>query len=103
LLVNPTAHSGSAGPAFLTWGAIYFFLAQIFGFALGGHITGRLFFRHGGRIDRPSGECRVNPFLGWGHGGTGKMTRSTPIFRNEINALGDFRGRVKVARDFALS
>ena len=24
-----------------------------------------------------------------------------PIFRNEINALGDFRGGVKVARDFA--
>jgi hypothetical protein len=26
-----------------------------------------------------------------------------PIFRNEINALGDFRGGVKVARDFAHS
>jgi len=26
-----------------------------------------------------------------------------PIFRNEINALGDFRGGVTVARDFALS
>ena len=25
-----------------------------------------------------------------------------PIFRNEINALGDFRGGVKVARAFAL-
>jgi hypothetical protein len=24
------------------------------------------------------------------------------IFRNEINALGDFRGGVKVARDFAI-
>ena len=26
-----------------------------------------------------------------------------PIFRNEINALVDFRGGVKVARDFAIS
>ena len=25
-----------------------------------------------------------------------------PIFRNEINALGDFKGGVKVARDFAM-
>ena len=29
------------------------------------------------------------------------MTPSIPIFRNEINALEDFRGGVKVARDFA--
>ena len=29
------------------------------------------------------------------------MTPLIPIFRNEINALGDFRGGVKVARDFA--
>jgi hypothetical protein len=29
------------------------------------------------------------------------MTPSSSIFRNEINTLGDFRGRVKVARDFA--
>ena len=42
LLVNPTANSGPSAPAFLTWGAIYFFAAQVFGFALGGHITGRL-------------------------------------------------------------
>ena len=30
-----------------------------------------------------------------------KMTPSIPIFRNEINALGDFTGGVKVARVFA--
>ena len=29
------------------------------------------------------------------------MTPSIPIFRNEINALEDFRGGLKVARDFA--
>lgn len=31
-----------ATPTFLTLGAIYFFVAQAFGFAAGGHITGRL-------------------------------------------------------------
>ena len=30
------------------------------------------------------------------------MTTSIPIFRNEINVLEDFRGGVKVARDFAV-
>ena len=44
----------------------------------------------------------VNPLPGWGHGWTRKMTPSIPIFRNEINALEDFRGGVKVARDFAV-
>jgi hypothetical protein len=29
------------------------------------------------------------------------MTPSIPVFPNKINALGDFRGGVKVARDFA--
>ena len=29
------------------------------------------------------------------------MNLPIPIFRNEINALGDFKGGVKVARDFA--
>jgi hypothetical protein len=29
------------------------------------------------------------------------MTLPIPIFHNDINALGDFRGVVKVARDFA--
>ena len=43
----------------------------------------------------------VNPLPEWGHGWTRKMTPSIPIFRNEINALEDFRGGVKVARDFA--
>lgn len=36
---NPTLH---AVPAFLTGGAIYFFVAQAFGFAVGGHFAGRL-------------------------------------------------------------
>jgi hypothetical protein len=39
LLVSPTK---DAIPAFLTGGAIYFFVAQTFGFAVGGHIAGRL-------------------------------------------------------------
>jgi hypothetical protein len=39
LLVNPAAHP-LAG--FFTGGAIYFFVAQAFGFAAGGHLVGRL-------------------------------------------------------------
>ncbi|HWA30892.1 MAG TPA: hypothetical protein VG867_07330 [Rhizomicrobium sp.] len=39
VLVSPDRTSV---PAFLTLGAIYFFAAQAFGFAVGGHITGRL-------------------------------------------------------------
>jgi len=42
LLVNPATHSGPSLPAFLTGGAIYFFAAQAFGFAVGGHLVGRL-------------------------------------------------------------
>ncbi len=42
LLVNPVTHSGPSTPVFLTGGAIYFFVAQAFGFAVGGHLVGRL-------------------------------------------------------------
>jgi hypothetical protein len=42
LLVNPVTRSGPSLPAFLTGGAIYFFAAQAFGFAVGGHLVGRL-------------------------------------------------------------
>ena len=42
LLVSPLGHTGSSLPAFLTGGAIYFFVAQAFGFAVGGHLAGRL-------------------------------------------------------------
>lgn len=42
LLVNPVTHSGPSAPVFLTGGAIYFFVAQAFGFAVGGHLAGRL-------------------------------------------------------------
>ncbi|HWD29460.1 MAG TPA: hypothetical protein VG387_19965 [Rhizomicrobium sp.] len=42
LLVNPQTHSGPTLPAFLTGGAIYFLAAQAFGFAIGGHLAGRL-------------------------------------------------------------
>ncbi|HLY05464.1 MAG TPA: hypothetical protein VKR31_06935 [Rhizomicrobium sp.] len=42
LLVNPVRHTGPSLPAFLTAGAIYFFAAQAFGFAVGGHLAGRL-------------------------------------------------------------
>ena len=43
---------------------------------------------------------RVNPFPGWGHAWTRKMTPSIPIFRNEINALGNFREGVNIASEF---
>lgn len=42
LLVNPVTQSGPSAPAFFTGGAIYFFTAQAFGFAVGGHLVGRL-------------------------------------------------------------
>lgn len=42
LLVHPSSHSGLSLPVFLTGGAIYFFAAQAFGFAVGGHLAGRL-------------------------------------------------------------
>jgi len=42
LLVNPATHAGPSMPTFLTGGAIYFIVAQAFGFAVGGHIAGRL-------------------------------------------------------------
>jgi len=42
MLVHPSTHPASALPGFLTGGAIYFFIAQAFGFAVGGHLVGRL-------------------------------------------------------------
>jgi hypothetical protein len=42
LLVHPVTHAGPSLPTFLTGGAIYFFAAQAFGFAVGGHLAGRL-------------------------------------------------------------
>lgn len=42
LLVHPITRSGPSIPAFLTGGAIYFLCAQAFGFAVGGHLAGRL-------------------------------------------------------------
>lgn len=42
LLVNPLRHTGPSLPTFLTAGAIYFFAAQAFGFAVGGYLAGRL-------------------------------------------------------------
>src|ERR1700682_6297623 len=42
LLVHPITHAGPSMPAFLTGGAIYFLCAQAFGFAVGGHLAGRL-------------------------------------------------------------
>ncbi|HEY7978446.1 MAG TPA: hypothetical protein VID67_09650 [Rhizomicrobium sp.] len=41
LLVSPI-HGGVSAPTFFTGGAIYFFVAQAFGFAVGGHFAGRL-------------------------------------------------------------
>jgi hypothetical protein len=42
MLVNPYAADNPSVPAFLTGGAIYFVAANAFGFAVGGHIAGRL-------------------------------------------------------------
>jgi hypothetical protein len=42
LLINPQTHTGPSLPTFLTGGAIYFVAAQAFGFAVGGHLAGRL-------------------------------------------------------------
>src|SRR5438046_2415127 len=42
LLVSPLRPAGPSLPVFLTAGAIYFFVAQAFGFAVGGHLAGRL-------------------------------------------------------------
>ncbi|MGD0141979.1 MAG: hypothetical protein ABSC92_02350 [Rhizomicrobium sp.] len=42
LLIHPVAHTGPSMPTFLTGGAVYFFAAQAFGFAVGGHLAGRL-------------------------------------------------------------
>jgi hypothetical protein len=41
LVTTPKLLHGAA-PTFFTLGAIYFFAAQAFGFAVGGHVTGRL-------------------------------------------------------------
>ncbi len=42
MLINPLRHAGPSVPVFLTGGAIYFVAAQAFGFAVGGHLAGRL-------------------------------------------------------------
>jgi hypothetical protein len=42
LLVHPITRTGPSMPAFLTGGAIYFLSAQALGFAIGGHLAGRL-------------------------------------------------------------
>ncbi len=42
LLVHPYTQTARDVPGFLTGGAIYFFVAQAFGFAAGGHLAGRL-------------------------------------------------------------
>lgn len=42
LLMHPISADHPSVPSFLTGGAIYFFAAQAFGFAVGGHVAGRL-------------------------------------------------------------
>jgi hypothetical protein len=42
LLVHPAIDPAAAMPKFLSGGAIYFLVAQAFGFAVGGHVAGRL-------------------------------------------------------------
>ena len=41
MLVNPVTEEGPSVPVFLGIGAIYFFAAQAFSFAVGGHLVGR--------------------------------------------------------------
>ena len=43
----------------------------------------------------------MNPVPGRGRRWTRKITPPIPIFHNEINVPGDFRGGVTLARDFA--
>jgi hypothetical protein len=52
LTTTPKLLHGSA-PTFLTLGAVYFFAAQAFGFAVGGHVAGRLI---GMRAETPKEE-----------------------------------------------
>jgi hypothetical protein len=42
LLLTSPYHNGISAPSFFTGGAIYFVVAQAFGFAVGGHFAGRL-------------------------------------------------------------
>jgi hypothetical protein len=42
MLVKPLSGATASASGFLTGGAIYFFVAQAFGFAVGGHLAGRL-------------------------------------------------------------
>jgi hypothetical protein len=42
MLVKPLSSATPSVSGFLTGGAIYFFVAQAFGFAVGGHLAGRL-------------------------------------------------------------
>jgi hypothetical protein len=54
-----------AVPVFLTGGAIYFFVAQAFGFAIGGHFTGRLI---GALPESPAQEefrAEAHGFVAW--------------------------------------
>jgi hypothetical protein len=65
LLVNPVTHSGPSVPAFLTGGAIYFIAAQTFGFAVGGHIAGRML---GPILESPVQEefrAAAHGFIAW--------------------------------------
>src|SRR5436190_24254769 len=65
LLVNPVTHSGPSLPTFLTGGAIYFIAAQTFGFAVGGHIAGRML---GAELESPVQEefrAAAHGFIAW--------------------------------------
>lgn len=65
LLVNPVTHSGPSVPTFLTGGAIYFIAAQTFGFAVGGHIAGRML---GEVLESPVQEefrAAAHGFIAW--------------------------------------
>jgi hypothetical protein len=65
MLVHPMSHAGPSAPAFLTGGALYFLAAQAFGFAVGGHLVGRLL---GPIVESPIQEdfrAAAHGFVAW--------------------------------------
>jgi hypothetical protein len=65
LLVNPVTHAGPTMPTFLTGGAIYFLVAQAFGFAVGGHIAGRLIGPLGESKKQEEFRAEAHGFIAW--------------------------------------
>lgn len=66
LLVHPLTRGAAAVPAFLTGGAIYFFVAQAFGFAAGGHLAGRLLGFEAETPEQEDFRAGAHGFVAWG-------------------------------------